>query len=117
MLIKIGQVENGRAPVIVECFEPGIIPENEVVNWIEIKEKPSPVEQIGKTPHLFYNTETGQLFYEYEERSLTPEEKIQQLESALVEMTTLAAEQEQRNLQNEQAIMELTTLVGGMTNV
>ncbi|MFJ8529979.1 hypothetical protein [Bacillus sp. NPDC094106] len=44
-------------------------------------------------------------------------ERVAQLETGLVEMSTLAAEQEQRNIRNEQAIVELTTLVGGMPNV
>lgn len=39
--------------------------------------------------------------------------KNNELESALVEMSSLTAEQEMRNIQNEQAIMELTILVGG----
>ncbi|MFJ8529629.1 hypothetical protein [Bacillus sp. NPDC094106] len=39
------------------------------------------------------------------------------LEESLLEMTNLAAEQEQRNIRNEEAIMELTTMIGGMTNV
>lgn len=41
------------------------------------------------------------------------QEKNKELESALVEMSALAAEQEQRNIQNEQAIMELTTMLAG----
>lgn len=39
--------------------------------------------------------------------------KNTELESALVEMSALAAEQEQRNIQNELAIMELTTMLAG----
>lgn len=39
--------------------------------------------------------------------------KNTELESALVEMSTLSAEQEMRNIQNEQAIMELTTMMVG----
>ena len=36
-----------------------------------------------------------------------------ELESALVEMSTYAAMQEQRNFQNEQAILELTSMIAG----
>ncbi|MEH6943373.1 hypothetical protein [Bacillus sp. JJ722] len=50
----------------------------------------------------------------------TPEEKTErleatnaQLESSLIEMSEIAAYQEQRNIQNEKAIMELTMIVGG----
>ncbi|MFL0365388.1 hypothetical protein ACH0BF_20480 [Pseudobacillus sp. 179-B 2D1 NHS] len=40
-------------------------------------------------------------------------QKNAELETSLLEMTVLAAEQEQRNIQNEQAIMELTTIIAG----
>ena len=40
-------------------------------------------------------------------------QKTQELEFALVEMSTYAAMQEQRNIQNEQAILELTTMIAG----
>ncbi|MGG3888653.1 hypothetical protein [Metabacillus fastidiosus] len=40
-------------------------------------------------------------------------QRIAELEAALVETTTVAAQQEQRSTQNEQAIVELTMLVGG----
>lgn len=40
-------------------------------------------------------------------------QKTQEIEFALVEMSTYAAMQEQRNIQNEQAILELTTMIAG----
>jgi hypothetical protein len=79
ILIKLGEITNGSAPVIVECFEPETIPEHDLGNWIQIEEKPDPTVEIGKIPNLFYNTETGQLFYEYTERPLTPEEELKQV--------------------------------------
>lgn len=59
-----------------------------------VEPQPSPIEELEKL-----------------------KQKTQELETGLVEMTTLAAEQEQRNIRNEEAIMELTTMIGGITNV
>ncbi|MGG3800470.1 hypothetical protein [Metabacillus fastidiosus] len=49
----------------------------------------------------------------FEQRIAELQAKNAELEAALVEMTELAAQQEQRSTQNEQAIVELTMLVGG----
>ncbi len=69
----------------------------------------------GKAPILYCNPSTKELWYEYEDIPKTQEEiqqkKISQLESALLEMTTLNAIQQ---AQNEQAILELTMMIGGM---
>lgn len=43
----------------------------------------------------------------------TAEEKISQLETALMETTSLLASEQEKNKQNEQAIMELSALVAG----
>lgn len=81
---------------------------------------PEAEEREGKTPILYCNTETKELWYEYEDIPKTKEEllveKVNQLESALMETTVLLAQlaQEQsKNAQNEQAIMELSTIVAG----
>ena len=49
----------------------------------------------------------------FEQRINELQTKNVELESALVEMSTYAAMQEQRNIQNEQAILELTTMIAG----
>lgn len=49
----------------------------------------------------------------FEQRLNELQKKNDELESALVEMSTYAALQEERNFQNEQAIMELTTMIAG----
>lgn len=41
-------------------------------------------------------------------------EEVKELETALLEATTLIASQEQKATQNEQAILELTMMIGGM---
>ncbi|MBH0159107.1 hypothetical protein IHV10_22310 [Fictibacillus sp. 5RED26] len=108
ILIKLGIVTSGIAPVIVECNEPETIPREDLLNWIEIEEIPEPVLQAGKTPNLYYNLETGQLFYEYSDRQLSPEERIQQLEAEL----TVSKED---NVSNMLAITELYELILGGT--
>lgn len=40
-------------------------------------------------------------------------DKLVQLETALMETTMLLAQEQQKNVQNEQAIMELTMLIAG----
>lgn len=45
---------------------------------------------------------------------LTIGEKVVQLENALLETTTLLANEQAKNLQNEQAIIELSMLIGGV---
>lgn len=70
-------------------------------------------EQQGKTQELYYIG--GQLVWQYEDIIPSSEdlqtEKIIQLETALLEISTLSAIQQ---AQNEQAIMELTMMLGGM---
>lgn len=44
------------------------------------------------------------------------DEKVIQLETALLEITTLLADEQMKNTQNEQAILELTTLMAGVLN-
>ena len=70
-------------------------------------------EAEGKIQELYYIE--GQLEWQYEDIPPTPQEKenqkIAELETALLEMSTLSALQQ---AQNEQAIMELTMMIGGM---
>lgn len=42
------------------------------------------------------------------------DEKVIQLETALLETTTLLANEQMKNMQNEQAILELTMMLGGV---
>lgn len=44
------------------------------------------------------------------------DEKVIQLETALLETITLLANEQMKNMQNEQAILELTTLMAGVLN-
>lgn len=81
---------------------------------ILVEQLPRKLEEIkGKTQGLYYIN--GQLQWQYEDIQPTPEEienqKIAELETALLEMSTLSAIQQQ---QNEQAIMELTMMMGGI---
>lgn len=79
-----------------------------------VEQLPEKLEEIEGKQQVLYLLD-GQLVWKYEDMPLTPEEiqaeKIQELETALLEMTTLNAIQQQ---QNEQAIMELTMMIGGM---
>lgn len=48
---------------------------------------PIPENIEGKTPILYVNPVTKNFWYEYEDRTLTPEEQIQQLLDANAELT------------------------------
>ncbi|KXG09958.1 hypothetical protein AT864_01518 [Anoxybacillus sp. P3H1B] len=78
-LIKLGKITNNVASVDVQVFDPSILPENELENYIEVGEIPTSEVIAGKMPILMYNLETNELFYEYVDRPLTPEEKLQLL--------------------------------------
>lgn len=82
---------------------------------ILVENVPKPVTQEGKNAVMRYNIETKKITYDYEDIPKTEEDiqqqKIQELENALLEMPTLQAI---KDLENEQAIMELTMMIGGM---
>lgn len=50
---------------------------------------PQPEQIPGKEPILYYNPENNTVYYEYEDKPLTPEERIAQLEQAILELTML----------------------------
>lgn len=72
---------------------------------------PKPERVEGKIPVPYYNPETNTVYYEYVDRPLTPEEKAEQLEQAMIETSILLAELEQKERLNEQAILELSMLL------
>lgn len=82
---------------------------------ILLEQLPARLEEIeGKSQELYYID--SQIQWQYEDIPPTPEEaenkKIAELETALLEITTISALQQ---AQNEQAIMELTMMmIGGM---
>lgn len=82
---------------------------------IIVAEQPEKEDIEGKHAVLRYDKKTGEVWYEYEDIPPTLGEKedtkIAELETALLEMSTLSAIQQQ---QNEQAILELTMMIGGM---
>lgn len=78
-LIKLGNIIDDKATVLAQVFEPGVLPDEELVNWINVGEIPSPEVLAGKIPILFYNVATKTLEYEYIDRTLTIEEEVEQL--------------------------------------
>lgn len=48
------------------------------VNTVSAETLPVPEDQIGKDAVLYINPQTGQLFYEYEDRELTEREQLDQ---------------------------------------
>ena len=54
-----------------------------------VDEIPEPEQREGKIPVMYYDPENNKIYYEYEDKPLTPEERITQLEQALLELTML----------------------------
>jgi hypothetical protein len=50
---------------------------------------PDPEQVDGKVPVLYYNPQSNSVYYEYVDRPLTEQERITQLEQAILEMTML----------------------------
>ena len=50
---------------------------------------PEPEQIEGKNAVLYYNPETNSVYYEYIDRPLTDQERIEQLEKAILELTML----------------------------
>ena len=48
---------------------------------------PEPEQIEGKVPVLYYNPQSNSVYYEYVERPLTEEERLAQLEQAILELT------------------------------
>lgn len=107
-------VQDGKAKVVLVYYN---TPPLEMLedNKHIVGEIPTKEQIIGKEPVLFCNPSTEEVWYEYEDIPKTEEElqkhKIQELENALLEISTLQAI---KDIENEQAIMELTMMIGGM---
>jgi len=54
-----------------------------------VDEIPEPEQREGKIPVMYYNPETNTVYYEYENKPLTAEERIAMLEQAILELTML----------------------------
>ena len=110
-MIYVFENENGNACWVENDNLPDIYKQRAIM-----LEQLPPKEQIeGKQAILKCKKATGEVWYEYVDIPPTSEDlqakKIAELETALLEMTTLNAIQQQRI---EQAIMELTMMIGGM---
>lgn len=110
-MIYIFENDNNNASWTIEGH---LLTEEQKANAIIIEQLPEKQNIEGKVAVLKCKKETGEVWYEYEDIPITEDEKIAELEKALLEATTLIAIQEQKALENEQAILELTTLIGGM---
>ena len=54
-----------------------------------VDEIPEPEQREGKIPIMYYNPETNTVYYEYEGKPLTAEERIAMLEQVILELTML----------------------------
>lgn len=71
--------EHGLGKSEVELRQIGALVEN----------VPEPEQIEGKVGVLYYNPETNEVYYEYIDRPLTEQERIGQLEQAILELTML----------------------------
>ena len=54
-----------------------------------VDEIPEPEQKDGKIPVMYYDPENNKIYYEYEDKPLSPEERIALLEQAILELTML----------------------------
>lgn len=104
-LIFFEKTDNTKAIVTTIHYQPGLLPQDVLANGVYVEEIPEPTMQEGKDPVLYYDIVTGDLYYEYVDRPLTPEEKMQLLE------------QENQDLKNRVELMQQALdglLLGGM---
>lgn len=77
----------GRARVTLIHYMPEQLDESIRAQGIEVTEIPEPMTVEGKIAVPYVNPQTGEFWYEYVDKELTPEERIAQLERALLELT------------------------------
>ncbi|WP_077369722.1 hypothetical protein [Anaerosalibacter sp. Marseille-P3206] len=110
-MIYVFENPNNGASVV---YDETTLTEKDKSKGIAIEQLPIKEEIEGKIAILKCRKSTNEVWYEYEDipESVEDEQtkKIAELETALLEMTTLNAIQQ---AQNEQAIMELTMTIGG----
>ena len=70
-------------------------------------------EEIEGKVAILKADKNGNVWWDYVKVESTENDKLEQLEQALLEATSLRANQEEKNVQNEQAILERTTSIGG----
>lgn len=105
----IGQlVSKNKLKVLSEHNFPELLSDEFKKNGFTVDVVPQPEIIVGKIPIKFYNTETKQIYYEYED------EPIDEMTALKNQLTA----QSQKLSEQEQAIMELTAIIaGGGTNV
>lgn len=87
-----------RAEVQTIHNAPELLSEEKKTEGIEVPSVPEYEEQFGKESHLYVNPTTKELWYEFTDRPLTMEEKMEKMEAS--------------QLQQDELLMEL--MLGGM---
>lgn len=90
MIIQTEPITESRHRVISECYTMDALE-----GWISVPEiPPRPAEKppVGKGYALFYNPQTGELYYELEDRPLTENEEIAQLKQVIADLAQLLIE-------------------------
>ncbi|WP_035296233.1 hypothetical protein [Brevibacillus thermoruber] len=72
-----------KARVEVIHYQPQYLPPEVIEKGIIVDEVPDPNPPANKVGILFINPQTQEMWYEYVDRPLTPEERIAQLEEQL----------------------------------
>jgi hypothetical protein len=80
-----------RGKVTFQHFQPNLLTSEQKQGGIEVYSIPDPVYQDGKTPILYINPETFELWYEYVDRPLTQEEEIKNLKQQNAQIMLMLA--------------------------
>lgn len=83
---------------------------------IEVESVEDPVFQSGKYPVQYINPSTKEMWYEYVERELTPEEKIAQLEmeNSFFVLEMLKAQEQAKSAEQANADLTLELITKGV---
>lgn len=77
---------NEENQVTLTHYMPEQLPEEMKAQGVEVGEIPEPEERERKMPVLYINPDTKELWYEYVDRPLTEEERMQEMEQILADM-------------------------------
>lgn len=100
------EITDNIAVVTTEVTNLNIVGDALRSRFVEVEDIPFVPNQLGKNSRKCLNLDTSTLFYDYVDRALTPEEKIEQLETEL----TVSKED---NISNMLAITELYEMILG----
>lgn len=89
ILIKHDNASETKALILAVFHQIDSLPQNVIDECIAVESVPVPEPPEGKEGVPYINPQSKEIWYEYADKPLTPEEKIEQLESQVIMMSGL----------------------------